>query len=433
MSVTIAPALRIRRPLSWLSKPIGYAICGPLATIAGAGTTIAAPALLDPASFARFVLLISILQYVSDFDLGLSRLMDRIFSGRDSNQEGILRSFLLARLCVAACICALVLIAALGSGPLTAVAGITGVVVMLSCGPIAYYRATSNTYAFAVTALLMQVGLILPRFAGLWVGGVSGCILAMAAWYLMTAVVINAPFFGVLRQQRLVDLRPIPGLIKASLPLCVFSSLWLLYLLSSRWFSWLMSNPTDAGLFAFGANMLQVGIGIIAVVSPAYYPRHLASSDTDALNRQLAWLLVVLTAGVLIGGLCCRFGMALVFPHFRDGASSTAVALVAGVPLGLCAWLIPLVIARSKRPAPEGIVMFGVGLMTLLVLMRIGAQAGILGQTWACVPSAALLLAMQLYLATQARLLSGKQATGVWLGMIMAVTICGAVWYVSFI
>jgi hypothetical protein len=433
MSVSTAPASKTRRPLNWLGKPFSYTIFGPLATIAGIGTTIAAPTLLDPAGFARFALLMSFLQYVADFDLGLSRLMDRTFSGQNPNQADTLRSFLLARLCVAACVSTVVLIVALGNGTLTAVAGITGVAVMLSCGPLAFYRATSNTYAFTLTALLMQAGLSLPRFAGLWTGGVSGCLLAMAAWYLMTAVVINAPFFGIFRQRRPLEMQPVLGLLKASLPLCVFSSLWLFYLLSSRWFSWLMSNPTDAGLFAFGANMLSVGIGIIVVVVPAYYPRHLATRNTAALNRELTRLLAVLTLGVLVGGLCCRFGLGLLFPHFRDAASSTAVMLMSGLPLGLSAWLIPLVIARSRRPLSEGIVMFSVSLIGLFVLMHICASAGILGQTWACLPSAISLLGMQLYLTTQARLLGGKQAMRVWLGMVMAVAVCGAVWYVAFI
>jgi O-antigen/teichoic acid export membrane protein len=433
MCASIATASKAHRPLNWLGKPFGYTIFGPLATIAGTGTTIAAPILLDPAGFAQFVLLMSILQYVADFDLGLSRLMDRRFSGQNSNQADTLRSFMLARFCVAACVSTVVLIAALGNRPLTAVAGITGVAVMLSCGPLAFYRATSNTYAFTLTALLMQAGLSLPRFAGLWAGGVSGCLLAMAAWYLMTAVVINAPFFGMLRQRRPFEMRPVLGLLKESLPLCVFSSLWLLYLLSSRWFSWLMSNPTDAGLFALGANMLSVGIGIIVVVAPAYYPRHLAVRNTAALNRELNRLLVVLTVGVLVGGLCCRFGLELLFPQFRDAASSTAVMLMSGVPLGLCAWLIPLVIARSRRPWSEGIVMFSVSLIGLFVLMHVCAPAGILGQAWACLPSAISLLGMQLYLTTQARLLGGKQAMLVWLGMLTAVTVCGAVWYVAYV
>jgi O-antigen/teichoic acid export membrane protein len=434
MSITIAP-LKTRRRLTWLGKPFGYTIFGPLATIAGAGTTVAAPILLDPGAFAQFALLMSILQYVADFDLGLSRLMDRTFSSQNPNQADTLRSFMLARLCVAACVSAVVLIASLNSGPLTAVAGITGVAVMLSFGPVAFYRATSNTYALTLTSLLLQAGLSFPRFAGLWTGGVSGCLVAMGAWYLMAAIVTNAPFFGILRQRRPRPngMQPVPGLLKASLPLCAFSSLWLLYLLSSRWFSWLMSNPTDAGLFAFGANTLSVGIGIIVVVAPAYYPRHLASNNRAPLSRELTRLLAVLIIGVLVGELYCRFGLGLLFPQFRSAASSTAIMLVSGVPLGICAWLIPLVIARSRRPWSEGIVMFGVSLIGLFVLMHIGARAGIVGEAWACLPSVILLLSMLLYLTAQAQLLARKQAMDVWLGMVTAVAVSGVVWYVAFV
>jgi hypothetical protein len=74
--------------------------------------------------------------------------------------------------------------------------------------------------------------------------------------------------------------------------------------------------------------------------------------------------------------------------------------------------------------------MFGVSLICLFVLMLVGAQAGILGQAWACLPPAIWILGMQLYLITQVRLMSGKQAMRVWFGMVTAVMICGAVLYV---
>jgi hypothetical protein len=433
LSAQSAPDFLINRPFKWLGNPIAYTICGPLATIAGSGTTIAAPMILDPASFARFALLMSIFQYVGDLDLGLSRLMDRKLSGSGAKRLDDLRLFMIARSCVAACVGAFVLVVSLGTGTQTAVAGMGGVVFMLACGPLSFYRASSNIYAFTVTALLIQAGLSLPRITGLLVGGVSGCVITMAAWFTMTAVVSNAPFVPIFDKRQTIRLNQILACLKESLPLCAFSSLWLLYLLSSRWFSWLISSPTDAGLFAFGANQLSVGVGLIALVASVYYPRHLATRNVAALRMQLLLLLIVVTAGVLGGTLFCRFGLGLLFPHFRAASSATAVILISGVPLCLCTWQMPIVIALSRRPWREGILLFSISLTSLFVLMRIGAQMGLVGQAWASIPPATATLGMVLYLTVQTKLLLPDQAVHVWVGMIAAVVACGGLWYFLFV
>jgi O-antigen/teichoic acid export membrane protein len=433
LSAQSAPDFLIGRPFKWLGNPFAYTICGPLATIAGSGTTIAAPIVLDPASFAHFALLMSIFQYVGDLDLGLSRLMDRRMSGSGAKRLEELRLFMIARSCVAACVSVLVLVVALGSGVLTAVAGMAGVVFMLACGPLSFYRASSNIYAFTTTALLIQAGLSLPRLTGLLVGGVSGCVIAMAAWFMMIAIVSNAPFVGIFRQRNTITINQIRGCFKESLPLCAFSSLWLLYLFSSRWFSWVISSPIDAGLFAFGTNLLSVGVGLIALVASVYYPRHLATRNMAALRLQLLRLLIVVTAGVLGGTLFCRFGLGLLFPHFRAASSATAVILISGVPLCLCTWLMPMVIALSRRPWREGIFMFSISLANLFLLMHIGAQTGVLGQAWASIPPAIALLGMVLYLIVQTKLLAPNQAVHAWSGMIIAVAACGGLWYFLFV
>ena len=102
----------------------------------------------------------------------------------------------------------------------------------------------------------MQIGFSLPRVAGLLVGGVGGCMLALAVWYVMTAVMLHQPFTHVLWHRPTLRLRT---LFVQSLPLCVFSSLWSLYLLSNRWVCWSVSSASDAGLFGFGADTWSSG------------------------------------------------------------------------------------------------------------------------------------------------------------------------------
>lgn len=412
--------------LSWLQRPGSYAICAPIVTAAGAATTIAAPILLDPASFVSYALLISIFQYVGEFDLGLARLTDRVFSDPNAND---LRPFIMARSCVAAGLAGVVLMASPFTGVLAAVAGLAGVAFMVSLGPISFYRARSNTAAFILAAVLMQSGLSVPRFMGLMIGGVTGCIYVLLGWFTMTAIVLHIPFKHVLRDQNHIRL---PSIFAASFPLCVFNSLWLLYLIASRWFAWLLSTATDAGLFAFGVNLLSVGVALIAVIGQAYYPRHLANRDKSVLYRELIILTIILTGGVLVGELFCRFVLGLVFPRFNDAASTAAIILLTGIPLSLCAWLVPLVISKSERPWREALIMFGVCLASLYGLMSLGSHSGIQGQAWAGIPPAFLLLAMELHLLVRGNLLDRRNGVRVWFAAVVVDLVCGAVWYASF-
>jgi hypothetical protein len=417
---------------SWLNNPIAMTFSVPLLTVAGAATTIATPLLLSPERFAGFALLLSIFQYVSDFDLGLSRLSDRTLTRVGSDVARAIQQLLIARFVIAAMIMVVVSLAAIFTGALTAVVGLAGVAFMLSCGPLSFYRAKSNIRGLTMATIIMQFGMSLPRFGGLLVGGVSGYMLALAIWSVMTAVVLNLPFVDFLRLPRQPP-RLIP-LLAESLPLFAFSSIWFLYLLASRWFSWLVSSTTtEAGLFAFGANLVAVGIAMIGMVGQAYYPRHLIQMDKNALFSELVHVALVVTGGSLIGIVVCRFGLRLVFPHFAEAAAPTATLLIVGIPLCLCAWLIPLAIARSAHPLREAFGIFAIGLSILYGLMwLLNRVAGIEGQAWASGPPAMFILAMQLHLVVGNNMLDGKKAVIVWLSVAMLTMIGGGLWYSMF-
>ena len=205
-------------------------------------------------------------------------------------------------------------------------------------------------------------------------------------------------------------------------------------MLASRWFSWLVSSTTtEAGLFAFGANLVAVGIAMIGMVGQAYYPRHLIQMDKNALFSELVHVALVVTGGSLIGIVVCRFGLRFVFPHFSAATSTTATLLIAGIPLSLSAWLIPLAIARSARPLREAFGMFLIGFGSLYGLMWLLNQvAGIEGQAWASGPPAMFILAMQLHLVVGNNMLDGKKAAIVWLSVAMLTVIGGGLWYSVF-
>ena len=419
------PTAMMRFSGAWLHKPMTFTICAPIGTAAGSVTTIVALMLLDPRSFVKFALLVSIFQYTGDFDLGLSRLSDRLFASTDPAN---ISTVLVGRFAVALCLVLVVLAASLFTGMLTFVAGVGGIGLMISNGPVAFYRARSNIPAFTASAILLLFGLSIPRLAGLLAGGVAGCLLATAAWYCMTAAVLNFPFVRSLRVPSVGDAS---RLFATSLPLFMFSTLWSLYLMINRWYSWLLTSESDAGRFAFGASLVLLEIGVIGMVSQAYYPRHIASMHKPTFRRELTILLALATIGAILGALFCRYALALVFPHFVGAEQCVAALLVSGIPLCVSAWLIPIVIAKSQRPFLEAAELFGVCGTVLFGLMWL-AGTDIVRQAWACTPPAMMLVVIQLWMLVRIRLVDAWMAVGLWLVALTMVLLCVGVWYAIF-
>jgi hypothetical protein len=413
---------------SWLQNRFTYIVLTPLLTLTGAATTIAAPMLLDPTSFGDFALLSSIFLYTTDFDLGLSRLSDRLLS--TSNDASIVSDLLIARYSVASILAIFMLTLGYFTNFLIIVAGFAGIALMLSNGPMVIYRARSQIAALTLTSLLMQFGMTLPRLIGLLVDGVRGCILALALWFSMTAIVLNGQF---LLQLKRLPISRLFSLFGESVPLFIFGSLWLLYLLSSRWVCWLISTPINLGLFSFGANLTSTGIALIGTISQAYYPRHLASPSSDRLSRELLAVMGLATAGCLAGVLFCRYALDSIFPHFIGSEACTSAMLFSSIPLSLSTWFVPLVIARSNRPLRESLIIVPLSIFWLFALMHAFEPVfGLEGLAWACFPPAMLMFGMQLHLVVRGGLL--KLSTAIWLWWLcLAVDgLCALVWMFVF-
>lgn len=415
----------------WLERRRAYIVCTPLLAIVGAVTTIIAPRLLDPASFAQFALLNSVYLYVAEFDLGLGRLSDRLLPVAD-DAHMLTGSLLRVRYYLAV----LLLLVTLTIGFFltnwwSVLAAFAGIALMLANGPYAFYRGRSQIAAFTLASFMMQFGLTLPRLAGLLIDGVRGSFLLLAVWCTTTAIVLNAPFIADVRQGSGSNLR---RFLPQAVPLFFFSAAWMSYLLINRWLSWLISSPRDAGLFAFGANLVVIGIGFINAAAQVYYPKHLAKTQAAKLGQELMVLLVVAFVGCLIGHGLTVTALAWVFPSFAMAARSTSALLFSGIPLSLNAWLIPLVIARSKRVLRESLTIFSVVLISLYGLMYwLDLHAGIVGQAWACLPPAMLLLAIQLYLVVRARLLYRSAALLLWGFCFVVEVACAIVWWLTFV
>lgn len=394
----------------------------------GAATTVMAPMLLQASSFTRFALLNSVFTYLSEFDFGLSRLADRQLPQATDDVTGLMGRLLAARYAIAALLALLVIAIGPLIDPLMVLTGLGGVGFLIGNGPLSFYRARSQTALFTMTALLMQFALTLPRLGGLALDGVRGCIIGLALWSIAVGVIVNLRFLPTVPRP---DWRSTLQVIGRGVPLFLYGALWLLYLYANRWLSWSMSSAADAGLFAFGANLTVVAVAMVTTLSQPFYPRHLVLLDPNRLTHEMLMLFVGGVVGCLSGIAFCRYGLTLVFPHFADAAAPTSALIFSGLPLGLGAWLVPLVVARSGRLCDTLVfplcLLFMAGLMTAL-----NRRHGIVGQAWACVPPAMLLFGVQLAMVTRARFLRLRVALMIWVLCGCAEMLGIALWWITF-
>jgi hypothetical protein len=411
----------------WLDRPIFYTIITPVLVMLGAGTTIAAPMLLDAAKFGQFALLMSVYQYTCDFDLGLARLTDRLLQNADVSVQATTQALLQARLLVALPTVIASILLGLLYGPLATLSGLAGVLIMQTNGPMAIYRARSLIRSYVSAALLTQFGLTLPRLLGLLLGGVSGCVFTMFGWYAMSAAIINVP---PLRQGfRRLCLADLLNMTRQSWPLFVMNSAWVLYLLSGRWISSLLSDPIALGQFSFASNLSLVATGVLSNVGATYYPRHLSERNPPRLCHELCVLIGLLAGGALAGVPACYFLLAYVFPHFDGAQSITAAVGFSAVPLGLAVWVVPMVMATSLRPIRDGVIICGSGMALQATLMVLLAHvAGLTGQAWACVPTAVSLLGVLLKRVVEHRLLTARAAIAIWMATVVLEMAYAVIW-----
>lgn len=419
------------RRLAFLDHPLTFTVSVPMLTALGAASTVIAPILLDKIQFGLFALLLSLFQYISLFDLGLSRLCDKWLTQQDGGAEELVGELLSARLIISVVLCGIAILSYFIASPLTAVAIIAGVLAMVSNGPISVYRARSQVAALTLSSFAMQFGMSLPRLAGLLIDGVRGCIVGCMMWFGIVGLVLHVPFAERLRP---LKARRLLVILTASTPLFVLSTAWLMYQLANRWISWVISTPEDYGLFAFGANLVLIGLGIIGTVSQTYYPRHLLGTHGKRLQWELLTLGGLAAVGCIMLMPLCRYALAYAFPHFAQADASTAALACSGLPLCLSAWLIPLVIARTERPVIDTLVIFGTTLALLFGSMKLFySLTGLNGQAWANTFSAIILLAVVLsILVTRQKLLSTRFAI-----MLLLATTClevsfGGIWFVIF-
>ena len=144
---------------------------------------------LEPAAFGTFALLTSLFTYAARADFGLSQLADKQIPGRAGGEAlkaglDILNALWLVGFGLLAML--LPLVALFGENVLpkfdTTLAITGGIMAMIANGPVTLFRASSRLWEFTVVALVLQLGMTVPRLAGLLAGGITGSFAALAAY-----------------------------------------------------------------------------------------------------------------------------------------------------------------------------------------------------------------------------------------------------------
>jgi O-antigen/teichoic acid export membrane protein len=406
-----------------LNRPFTYAIASPLLSLASAGVGLLVPALLDPLQFGVFVLVSTVFQYAQIFDLGMAQLMDRTWGRQGVTEpretEAMVGSILWLRLYIvlattAALVGTVLLVGIPGAPSWTLLlAGLGGVLFTASMGPVTLYRARADCAPFTISAIALQLGMVLPRLIGLAAAGVTGCFAALLAWYSMTALVLNkraAAAYG----------RP-PGasrslsLIGSAAPLALNVMLLSAFLTVHRWVSASVSTPEEFGLYAFGMNLLAMIVGAMAPIGQVYYPRRVQQIAVDGLSRvrdrigiDMGLLLVTMIAGCTLGQFLMPYLIDLVFPHYHEALRVAQISLLALVPITIVTWMMPLLLSVCEKPWLNSLPLWvGIGGVTAGIVVG-EAVAGIQGQAWGYAAGALVLAGLELELAVRLGVLRRK-------------------------
>jgi O-antigen/teichoic acid export membrane protein len=419
---------RTARVRELLSRPALYGSLIPAVSLANAVAGLIVPMLITPAVFAQYALVVTFFQYGLIFDLGASQLADRVLPalfgrGEAGEADSFGQHLLWFRIAVS--LASFVTVAAgmasfaaagrlpfdLGAGLLSAVAGLN---YMVALGPACIYRARSQRRNYAVSVAVLSFGLVVARTGGLALGGIDGCFLALAMWYLgFAALFIRLMPPRAASRPSLHQLRALAG---RGSPLFATSFLWAFYVTANRWIASAVISTDDFVAFAFGANILTLLVGALGGLSALWYPAKLeAFAREGRSSSRMAHELALLIGGAAVlavcGAVAARFGIGLLFPQFNESIPTVRMFLAAMPVVALASWLMPVSLSVGRRPWIEGLILYPVATAALGVGIPLGYAAfGVEGAALASAASGLLLSAMQLVLLVDAGVLSVRES-----------------------
>ncbi len=425
-----------------LSRPAVFGGLMPVVTVGNALVGMALPKLMTPYAFGTYSLVVTLFQYGLIFDFGASQLADRTIPahlgrGEAGLAERVGQGLLWLRLLVAAATLAIITptlfgLALLGVLPfrpgLGLLSAFAGIAYMVALGPACVYRARSARRNYALSCIALSLGLVVARPGGLLAGGMAGCFAALAAWYVGFAVLLHG------RMAPRVAYRPTAGecgrLLARGLPFFATSFIWAFYVTGNRWFAASLIPRASFGEFAFAANIFSLLVGAAGAFSAFWYPRlseRIAQGGAYAASgrlwrdcsRLVAAMVLLMAAGIVLAGVL----IALIYPQYRLGVSTARIMLVGVPPLVLAAWLMPVSLSNGHKPWIDGLVVFPAATVLLGVAEHwLFRRYGSAGAAAASTVSALPLVAMQLGVMVQARLLRPGHAAG-----LLAATLAGSV------
>lgn len=372
-----------------------YGLCAPALTLLGAGTAALAPAILSPADFGQYILVSGLFQYAAHLDFGLSSLTDRSLAlPMPDRSPWSIADLLWSRgiVFVVGMIAASALLIAthihIEASVLLAMIG--GMAFMLSDGAVAVFRSSGQIGSFTACALTMQLGMGLPRLAGLLLGGVVGAFLALSTWYVATAGI-----FAVLLVPQLTwqpSLRRVARILREAVPLFSLTTLWWFYILSARVIAAFFLPASDLGKLGIGLTLIGMMNGLIGTIAQVHYPKYLAVMDLGRFSKDFVLLILLLAGAAATGMTAVRFLLPFLLPRYDGGLASAGILLIAAVPLCLCSWLMPIVTATSRKPIRDGLIIFGISEAFLFAAMAAGSVSGLSGIAWGILLSTIQLL-----------------------------------------
>ena len=413
----------------------------PALTVVNALVGLSLPALLGPARFGEYAIVVTLSQYGLIFDFGLSQLIDRrvpvlLSAGRLAEMDSFIGDALWLRLYIAAVafVCGTAILLGAGAGnvlPFGIGAGVlsltAGLLSMLVLGPAAVYRATSRRRAFAVVNIACSVTLAIARPGGIIVGGIAGCFGALAVFYLALASLLQMKMHLALSQ------RPSPGrawsLLAQGAPLLVTSLVWAFYMTANRWMVSFETSQVELGRFAFGSNVVCLIVGAVGNLAQFYYPRVVtrfaaegAFSMSRSVTRDFCLLAVLVGAGTAVGIVAGPWLIDEFYPRFAGSEGAVRLLLVATPSLVVASWLMPLSLSTTARPWVEGVVIYPAALVLLLLATQLGYRiGGITGAASGLAVSALPLLALQLGNLSLTRMIAPRHG-GALLLVVLAAT-----------
>jgi O-antigen/teichoic acid export membrane protein len=432
-------------PKRLLSNPAVFGSLIPLLALLNAVVGMLLPKLMEPRVFGEYALVITLFSYGLIFDLGASQVMDRrileyLGTGRTDLARRIgdqllwmrlgiaVAAFLLIGLVLATLAMTKLLPFSLGAGLLATLAGLA---YMVALGPVCIYRARSQRRNYAIGDAVLSSGLVIARLGGLIVAGLTGCLAALAAWYVTGAFLFhrNMP----LKASERPSVRVALSLIGSGIPFFATAFIWSFYITGNRWIASFLIAPDQFGLFAFSANIFSLMVGSVGSLSPFYYPKiverihgaaRYALSGTIArdLCGLVGVIMCVMGGGILLAG----FLIDVIYPQYHEGIATARIILVAVPSMALAAWLLPLSQIAGNRPLIDGLAIYPLATVILGITIHIlYHKFGDNGAAWASTISALPLNAMQLAMLRHVRILKTRDALAIFAASVTACVVLG--------